>query len=340
MTHAAMSDHFGQPALPRAGAGDRLALMLCVAMILHAMLVLGVGFSPEPKQMPALSALEVILVNQFSDHAPKDARILAQRNLEGGGDSDTLERPSAPLTAPFPDPLPAVAAVPTPALEPQPEQREMRDAAAQARIEMPSEDHDDSASKDPVLTSERSDPDWQRPATDARPGAEAPPESAREQTPQPELTERPLPSAAQLMTSSFALASLSAELRQKMESRAQRPRHKYISASTQEYRYAAYMEAWRAKVERIGNLNYPDEARRRGISGGLLLDVALNQDGSVREITIRRPSGHEILDQAAIRIVELAAPFAPFPPDIAKEVDILHVTRTWQFRNEGGFASR
>ena len=97
------------------------------------------------------------------------------------------------------------------------------------------------------------------------------------------------------------------------------------------------MEAWRAKVERIGNLNYPDAARKRKLSGSLILDVALNPDGSIGQITIRRSSGHKILDDAAIRIVKLAAPFAPFPDNIRKDVDILHVTRTWQFLNNRGF---
>jgi len=97
------------------------------------------------------------------------------------------------------------------------------------------------------------------------------------------------------------------------------------------------MEAWRSKVERIGNLNYPDEARKRKLSGSLILDVALNPDGSVNDVVVRRSSGQKILDDAAIRIVHLAAPFAPFPADIRKDTDILHITRTWQFLNNKGF---
>ena len=100
------------------------------------------------------------------------------------------------------------------------------------------------------------------------------------------------------------------------------------------------MEAWRAKVERIGNINYPDEARQRELSGSLLLDVSIRPDGSVIEIVVRRTSGHKVLDDAAVRIVELAAPFAPFPSDIAREVDILHVTRTWRFVNNADFTAQ
>jgi protein TonB len=125
--------------------------------------------------------------------------------------------------------------------------------------------------------------------------------------------------------------SLSAALDESRAIYAKRPRQTFISAATREYKYASYMEAWRRKVETIGNLNYPDEARRRDLSGSLILDVALNADGSINNITLRRSSGHRVLDDAAIAIVRLAAPFAEFPDNIRKETDVLHITRTWQF---------
>lgn len=103
-------------------------------------------------------------------------------------------------------------------------------------------------------------------------------------------------------------------------------RHKTITTSTREPDYARYMEAWRQKVERVGNLNYP-----HGLSGSLLLDVALHPDGNIESIDLRRSSGTPELDRAAIEIVKLAAPFAPFPERIAAETDILHIVRTWQF---------
>ena len=139
---------------------------------------------------------------------------------------------------------------------------------------------------------------------------------------------------------SLAMASLSAEVDRRLEAYAKRPRRKWVSASTREHHYAAYMEAWRAKVERVGNLNYPDEARRRALSGNLLLDVALRADGRVESITVRRSSGHKALDDAAIRIVKLAAPFARLPKKIREETDILHIERTWRFLSSNRFASR
>jgi protein TonB len=100
------------------------------------------------------------------------------------------------------------------------------------------------------------------------------------------------------------------------------------------------MEAWRAKVERIGNLNYPDEAKRRNLSGSLRLDVALNADGSINNIALTLSSGQKVLDDAAIAIVKLAAPYGRFPDDIKKEIDILHIVRTWQFLPDNRLSSK
>jgi protein TonB len=137
--------------------------------------------------------------------------------------------------------------------------------------------------------------------------------------------------AAQLIMRSKEIASLTAEIDESLQAQAKQPRERFISASTQEVRDAAYMESWRNKVERIGNLNYPEEAKRHHLSGSLILDVAIRQDGTVDRITVRRSSGHKLLDDAAVRIVKLAAPFSPLPPEIRKDTDILHITKTWQF---------
>ena len=136
---------------------------------------------------------------------------------------------------------------------------------------------------------------------------------------------------------SLAIAALSAEIDRKLRAYAERPRRKWISARTREHKLAAYMDAWRRKVERIGNLNYPDEAARRGLSGNLLLEVAIKSDGTVEEIVLRRSSGERVLDEAAIRIVKLAAPFSKFSESIGEEVDILHIERTWIFLSDNRF---
>lgn len=149
-----------------------------------------------------------------------------------------------------------------------------------------------------------------------------------------------VPTASELISKSMELVQLDQQLNQSLQAYAKRKRQTYISARTRAYKYASYMSAWVHKVERVGNLNYPDKARREQLSGSLLLDVALNPDGTIRNITLRRSSGHKLLDDAAIRIVRLAAPFAPFPPDIRKDTDVLHIVRTWEFMDNNQMSSR
>jgi protein TonB len=138
-------------------------------------------------------------------------------------------------------------------------------------------------------------------------------------------------SAAELINRSMEMLTLNQQINQTLQAYSKTPKSKFISARTKEFKYASYMRDWVAKVERVGELNYPDAARRENLSGKLIVQVAVYPDGSVREITIRKPSGYKILDDAAVRIVKLAAPFAPFPESIKKETDVLYITRTWVF---------
>jgi periplasmic protein TonB len=159
------------------------------------------------------------------------------------------------------------------------------------------------------------------------------------QEPEP-VAPPPQPSAGQLLASkNLEIARLTAELERKTQAYARMPKRKAISASTKEYKYAAYLDAWRRKVERIGNLNYPDQAKRDQLYGNLVLHVAVRADGSVERIRVLHSSGHKILDDAAVRIVRMSAPFSPFPAEIRKETDILDITRTWQFLQSGHFDS-
>lgn len=151
-----------------------------------------------------------------------------------------------------------------------------------------------------------------------------------------------LPAVPKVTTAANILASQSAEISQftsDLDERAAleggRLRRQAISASTRELRYANYLAAWARKVERIGNLNYPRVAREQQLYGNLILHVAVRTDGSVEHVRVVRSSGLEVLDQAAIDIVKLAAPYAPFPPDIAKDTDVLDIIRTWQFTRRG-----
>jgi protein TonB len=148
------------------------------------------------------------------------------------------------------------------------------------------------------------------------------------------------PSAAELVNRSLEMLALDRQINQSLLAYSKNPRSKFISARTKEFKYASYMRDWVAKVERVGELNYPDAARRQNLSGKLIVQVAVYPDGSVRDITIRKPSGHKILDDAAVRIVKLAAPFAPFPESIRKDTDVLYITRTWVFTSGNRLKSR
>ena len=128
------------------------------------------------------------------------------------------------------------------------------------------------------------------------------------------------------------IASLQAKLDLQRQAYAKRPRVRTLtSSSTKRAIEAEYLHNWRTEVETIGNNNYPEQAKRLGLEGSLRLMVSLYPDGSVKEIEILQKSGHPLLDSAALRIVRLAAPFAPFPADLRREVDVLEIIRTWRF---------
>lgn len=244
-----------------------------------------------PQPPAAAPSLDVILVATSTRDAPKDADFLANAAQEGGGDLDRAARPTAPASAPIQQPDPGDA--------PQPQTA----GAPRSRPERAV----------PVLTT-RGDATNQVPA---------------EQTAAPDLPS--LPEADELSAIEREQARLAAEIDEALQAYAKRPRRKFISAQTREYAYAAYMRAWVARVERVGNLNYPAEARERGIHGDLILTVAIRRDGSVDSIDVVKSSGQRVLDDAAVQIVRMSAPFNALPDDADGRVDILHITRTWQF---------
>ena len=134
------------------------------------------------------------------------------------------------------------------------------------------------------------------------------------------------------------MARLEAQIAKQHEEYQKRPKRRFIGARAREYRFAAYVEAWRQKVEKIGNLNYPVEAKEQKIYGKLRMTVSIKADGSLEKLEINHSSGHAVLDEAAQRIVRLAAPFAPFPDNISKDTDILSITRTWTFTKQDSLA--
>lgn len=173
--------------------------------------------------------------------------------------------------------------------------------------------------------------------TQSAQGSQTPVNSEQERVPgpqeislQPRETNEPT-NGEDLIKGKMEIARLEAQLKNDYETYQKRPRRKFIGPRTQEFRFAQYLENWVVKVERIGNMNYPDEARQNKINGSLQLTVSIRADGNVESIEVTRSSGQRVLDKAAMRIVKLASPFDPFPDDIRRDTDILSITRTWNF---------
>ena len=273
----------------RPGASQRLSATLALSLLVHGMLVLGLGFALDDAA-PVVPTLDVILSQTSTPLTPKEADFLAAANQEGGGESDQAKRPRDSQAGWIPQPDTGLAPQPlraqTTAPAPPPESR--------------------------VVTTRESD-------------TRAPVAEARPQPDQPEL-----PQGEQKVQRDAEMARLAAEYHLRSELYAKRPKRKFVSASTKEYVYANYLRAWVDRAERVGNLNYPDEARRKRLAGTLVISVAVRRDGSVEQTRIIQSSGIPLLDSTAQRIVQLASPFPPLP-ETAENVDILHVTRTWRF---------
>lgn len=280
---------------------DRLGFTLFLAAILHAALILGVGFTLTDPE-PATKSLEVTLSTFRSEEKPKEADFLAQDNQQGSG---TLEHEATPKTteqAPFHD-------------------TEVRQ-----------------------VTPPSSPPRQVEPEAPRKTVATRAPKEQKTPTQQPQSKPQPAPQPRADFDSSelsAEIASLEAELAKQRQEYAKRPRvNRQNSAATMRDISAWYRDQWRKKVERVGNLNYPSEARRKQIYGSLRMLVTVNRDGTVHELQILESSGQPILDDAAMRIVRLAAPFAPFTGELAERFDQVEIIRTWRFERGDRLSSQ
>lgn len=270
---------------------EPIGATLLFSLILHGVLILGITFKLTIPS-PSLPTLDVTLVNVANQQAPDKADFLAQASNTGGGQSDHAARPSEMFSGVIPKPDPGTAVQPVDASAPRP-----REATPTRMVTT-------TGTADFEVTSDT---------------AQAPIEPQEH-----------VPTAEELKRQQ-AMAQLAAELRKKKVDYAKRPKVKYLTASTREYAYAAYMRGWSDRVERVGNLNYPEEARQQSLHGDVLLTVVLNLDGSIKTIEVIHSSGQKVLDTAAERIVRLAAPFPP-APKTKERVDELNITRTWRFQ--------
>lgn len=345
---AALRTAFSSPSRPITGDWS-LPIAIVIAIAAHTALLLGLDIkSPQPDPRPT-QRLELMVVTQSEPSAAVPALVSAQTDragetqallpdvetvAAGAIDSNLLsgaeasasnaEQPLKPSKELEPAQPPEQRPVPAEATEsPQPPERAK--TAIPALEALPARPASASLVRATSVDPEAMHKPKADPATDE--SLSVPTGLEFDQPPQRAI------SAADIFASRNAeMANLAARIEERSQAYASRTRRKAISTATREYIYANYMEAWRRKVERIGNLNYPREARELGLFGSLILHVAVRADGSLEGIRVVRSSGHEVLDQAAVRIVELAAPFAPFPPNIKQETDVLDITRTWQFQ--------
>jgi protein TonB len=278
-------------AVDRTPAERLFAGALLGSILLH-LFVLAIKFSPfDLSALDRAPPLEVALVNAKSTTKPAKAEILAQAHLDGGGNTDANRRAKSPLPVLPHDSSSTDLAVATQKV--QELERQAKEMMTQLRA---------------------------RPTV-----APAVPTPTKAQ----EIPE--LPTATDMMQRTLEAIRLEAQIAKEMEAYEKRPKRRFVGARAEEYRFARYVEDWRLKVERVGNLNYPEAARAKKLYGSLLLTVGIRADGTLESIAVDRPSGQKILDVAAGKIVEMAAPFAPFPPDIRRDTDILYITRTWTF---------
>lgn len=307
---------------------DLLGITLLVSATLHVVFIAAVNFEPpdlkffKDKMLP----LEVVLVNAKTVSKPTKADALAQANLNRGGNTEADRKMKSALPPPKDK---ATEVTVKPAVEAR---QSARAAQAQAEAERKQQrvaELEKQAQELMTQLKARKKVEMQTTKIAAAPQ----PEQGQQETASKTA------GAADLMASSLDIARLEAQIAKQQDEYQKRPKRKFIGARTQEYRFAVYVESWRQKVEKVGNLNYPEAAKDQKLYGQLRLTVSIKADGSIESVEVNQSSGYKILDDAAQRIVMLAAPYAAFPDDVRKDTDILSITRTWTFTKQDSLAT-
>lgn len=283
-------------------SGDRLSFTFFLALVLHALLILGVSFQ-LPAQKNTSQTIEITLATHKSLRPPEQADFLAQHNQAASGTLDEAKQITTDKQAEFAD---------TQVRDVNPLPKQQLVAAQPVR------------EQEVLSTTEKS---TYTTATNINPK----PQETRE--PIDGLVESPAQYDAEI-------ASLQAKIDLQRQEAAKRPRLRTLtSVSTKESFDAKYLHDWSNKVELVGNRNYPQEALKRKITGRLRLSVVINPDGTIYEINVLQSSGQRLLDDAARQIVRLSAPFAQFPAEIRQQADRLQIIRTWNFEITGAQAA-
>jgi protein TonB len=278
--------------MPFLGQDRVLGAAVGISIAVHAVLMAVHFQMPDPLHWKSnAQPLEVVLVNAKTRERPSRAELLAQSNLDRGGNVDERRRARTPLPVTEPkNPGKDLAAAQRRTKELQVQQREILAQTSESELRVPKASEQPTPSEDPAGQT----------------------------------------SGRDLADLALAAMRLQAQIDKRIDEYQKRPRKQFIGASAAEYRFAQYEDDWRVKVERLGTLNYPAEARGK-LYGNLRLTVTIRPNGSVESIELDRSSGLKALDAAAFKIVRMAAPFAEFPPNIRRDTDLLVITRTWFF---------
>lgn len=285
--------------------GERLVSTLFFAVLLHGIVILGISFKGEDAGQSRASTLEITLVQNANNVLPDDPDYLANASQRGAGNTLEHVRPEAEMSTPE-----------RVALEGAADARDVENRRAQSEgTEIPN-----------ALDAQHTADERRLATDDARLQVNTGSVALRTNN------ERTL--VARLITPGLDLTDPVQDMNSEARARSNNPREKLIAVNTRESIYAAYLDDWRRRVERVGNANYPDDARRRGLEGRLVLEVAINADGTMRDVEVRRRSPHPQLDDAAVRILRLASPFAPFSDAMRAEADVLRFVYEWRFGRE------
>ena len=298
-----------------------MTIAIWISVAIHVT-ILTIHFEPELKKIADhLPSLSVVLVNAKTKTAPEKAEALAQANLDRGGNTDDNRTMKTALPAPKDKTAEVkLQATAEPHSAAKSAKLKAQEAREQKRVDELTKQAQELMTQINSIKKIDSNP--------TQNAAAAEPEEGDQKSKTKSFDKASLTAAA------LEMDRLSALIDQRQSEYEKRPKRKFIGARTKEYRFALYVESWRQKVERIGNMNYPEAAKAQKLYGQLRMTVSIKADGSIEDVVIDKSSGSKILDDAAKRIVELAAPYTRFPDDIKKDTDILSITRTWSFTQE------
>lgn len=297
---------------------------LTISLIIHG-IFLKTSYYDEPKKLFAKKTMEIILVNSKTLQAPINSNVLAQANLNGGGSTDENLRVQTPF----------------PVLEnsnndsanisvnfDKPKQQQYQEQAQEQQQQLQEKIQNLEFQQQQLFS------ELKRKSKNEKQKYKEATKNKNNKNNKDNKNQNL--SADDLILSAKEFIRLEGEIAQRIQKYNQRPRRKFIGATAKEVNYAAYLEAWRQKIERLGTINYPANARGK-IYGSLMLSVAIRKNGSIEKVRVMRSSGHKILDEAALRIIKLGEPYARFPADIAAETDVIEINRWWKFTKDDEF---